>query len=294
MKYFNGILTLLPFHSFLCPSIHFPSLSSISLLQYDSSCQTLSPDGRIFQVEYAQKAVDLAGTAIGLKCSDGIVLAVEKPQSSKLLVAGSNRRIFGVDKHVGIAVTGTSADGRQFVNRAREEAGSYYDTYGHRILPNVLASRLALYAHYFTMGHYRPFGCAALSAGYDADMQVPELYMVEPSGQCLKYYACAAGKGAQAARTELEKVLNSRQERGITCLEAVDELARILHVIRDPSKDKPFELEMGWLTETSGYTYTLVPADAVKAADAKGKASLEGSAVVPVAGASAGGAGMDL
>ena len=188
----------------------------------------------------------------------------------------------------------TSADGRQFVNRAREEAGSYYDTYGHRILPNVLASRLALYAHYFTMGHYRPFGCAALSAGYDADMQVPELYMVEPSGQCLKYYACAAGKGAQAARTELEKVLNSRQERGITCLEAVDELARILHIIRDPSKDKPFELEMGWLTETSGYTYTLVPADAVKAADAKGKASLEGSAVVPVAGASAGGAGMDL
>ncbi len=159
------------------------------------------------------------------------------------------------------------------------------DTYGHRILPSVLSSRLALYAHYFTMGLYRPLGCAALAAGYDADLKTPELYMVEPSGQCLKYYACAAGKGAQAARTELEKILNNRPERGITCLEAIDEVARILHTIRDPSKDKPFELEMGWLTAASGYTYCLVPANVVKAADDKGKAGLAGAATLAAGGA---------
>ena len=223
--------------------------------------------------------MELAGTAIGLKCTDGIVLAVEKPQASKLLVAGSNRRVFGVDKHIGIAVTGTPADGRQFVNRAREEAQSYYSTYGHKIVPSVLSNRLALFAHYFTIhGSLRPFGTAGLVACFDEDLKTPELYMVEPSGQCLKYYACAAGKGAQSARTELEKILNSRGEGGISCKDAIDEVARILHVIRDPSKDKPFELEMGWLSEANGFKYQLVPEDVVKAADAKGKASLTGSA----------------
>jgi len=89
---------------------------------YDYSCGTYSPDGKIFQVDYAQKAVENSGTAVGLKCRDGVVVAVGKSQVSKMLVAGSNRRTFGVDAHVGIAVTGFAADGRQIVNRAREEA----------------------------------------------------------------------------------------------------------------------------------------------------------------------------
>lgn len=230
-------------------------------------------------MEYAQKAVELGGTAIGIKCSDGIVLAVEKPQSSKLLVHGSNRRIFTVDKHVGIACTGTPADGRQLVNRAREESSNYEDTYGSKIVPSVLSNRLALFTHYFTIhGSLRPFGTAGLIASYDEDMDTPELYMVEPSGQCNKYFACAAGKGAQAARTELEKLLNNRAEGGIACADAVNEVARILHVIRDPSKDRPFELEMGWLTAANNWKYQMCPMDMVRDADARGKASLEGSA----------------
>jgi 20S proteasome subunit alpha 7 len=204
---------------------------------------------------------------------------VEKPQSSKLLVAGSNRRVFGVDKHVGFACTGVPADGRQLVNRAREEASNYADTYGHPAVPSVLANRLALFVHYFTIhGSLRPFGASALMAAYDEDVKAAELYMVEPSGQCLRYYACAAGKGGQAARTELEKILSKRSESGITCNEAIGELARILHTIRDPSKDKPFELEMGWLTEANGYKWALVPDATVKEADRVAKENLAGGA----------------
>ena len=119
-----------------------------------------------------------------MKCSDGILLAVEKPIVSKLLVPGSNRRVFGVDKHVGVAITGVSADGRQLVNRAREEASNYEDTYGHKILPTVLSDRLSLFTHYFTLhGSLRPFGAAALTCAYDEDMKRAELYMVEPSGK---------------------------------------------------------------------------------------------------------------
>ena len=72
---------------------------------YDLSASTYSPDGRIFQVEYANKAVDNSGTAIGLKCKDGIVLAVERLVHSKLLVPGANRRIQTIDRHIGVVCT---------------------------------------------------------------------------------------------------------------------------------------------------------------------------------------------
>lgn len=80
---------------------------------YDLSNTTFSPDGRIFQVEYAQKAVDSSGTIIGLHCSDGIVIGVEKVKGSKMLVEGSGRRVHTVGKGMGLGVTGFVSDGRQ-------------------------------------------------------------------------------------------------------------------------------------------------------------------------------------
>jgi len=80
---------------------------------YDLSASTYSPDGRIFQIEYAGKAVENSGTVIGLKVKDGIVLAVENLVHSKLLVPGANRRIQTIDPHIGLATAGFLADGRQ-------------------------------------------------------------------------------------------------------------------------------------------------------------------------------------
>jgi 20S proteasome subunit alpha 7 len=153
-----------------------------------------------------------------------------------MLVAGSNRAVFGVDSHAGVAVTGLSADGRQIVNRAREEAQSYKDSYGHKIVPAILTSRLGLYVHYYTLhASLRPFGSAALIAAYDEDLKTPELYMVEPSGVSFRYFACAAGKGSQAAKTELEKILSKNTSSsssaapvlGLSAREAVKELAKM-------------------------------------------------------------------
>lgn len=145
-----------------------------------------------------------------------------------MLVPGSNRSVFGIDKHAGVVVTGYAADGRQIVNRAREEAQSYKDTYGHLVVPSVLANRLALYVHYFTIySSLRPFGSTAIVAAYDNDIEEAQLYMVEPSGSTLRFFGCAAGKGANAAKTEIEKLLNKQGNNGITCREAVKELARM-------------------------------------------------------------------
>lgn len=96
---------------------------------YDLSASTYSPEGRIFQIEYAAKSVENSGTVIGIKCKDGVVLAVEKLVASKLMVPGTNRRVLGVDRHAGLATAGLVADGHHLAKRAREEAVAFRDTY---------------------------------------------------------------------------------------------------------------------------------------------------------------------
>lgn len=96
---------------------------------YDLSASTYSSDGRIFQIEYATKAVENAGTAIGLRTRDGVVFGVENLIQSKLLVPGSNQRIHQIDRHVGMTTAGLISDGKHLSGRAREEASNFLDTY---------------------------------------------------------------------------------------------------------------------------------------------------------------------
>merc|ERR1712221_6329 len=114
---------------------------------YDLSASQFSPDGRVFQVEYAQKAVENSGTSIALKGKDGVVFAVEKLVTSKLYENGANRRIFSVDTHIGMAVAGLLADSRQIFETARKEASNYRSEYGNNIPVKYLADRVAMYKH---------------------------------------------------------------------------------------------------------------------------------------------------
>lgn len=253
---------------------------------YDLSSSTFSPDGRIFQVEYAHKAVENAGTALGLRCSDGVVLAVEKPLITKMLVKETTgRRVHTVDEYAGVAITGFVSDGRQIVNRAREEASNYDETYGTKIPARTLANRLSAYVHYFTLhGALRPFGCSTLIAAYDPATKEHSLHMVEPSGVTYEYYGAAAGRGRQPARTEMEKLsINPKQVAAsgdgqgelITCAEGVKQLAKIIYTLHDEAKDKPFELEMSWLCEGSGWKHVGVPKGVIAEATAWAKKEIE-------------------
>lgn len=252
---------------------------------YDLSSSTFSPDGRIFQIEYAAKAVENAGTALGLRCRDGVVMAVEKPLQSKMMVAKTTgRRIHTVDEHSGVAITGLVSDGRQIVNRAREEASNYEQTYGTKIPPQTLANRLSTYVHYFTLhGALRPFGCSTLVASYDPATKDHSLHMVEPSGVSYEYFGAAAGRGRQPARTEMEKLAINPKTAGdsgggdntITVAEAVKQLAKIIYTLHDESKDKPFELEMSWLSESTGWKHTGVPRTMVEEATVWAKKEIE-------------------
>jgi 20S proteasome subunit alpha 7 len=230
---------------------------------YDLFSSTFSPDGRIFQVEYANKAVENAGTIIGIKASNGIVLGVSKPILHKMVVPStcSYKRIHNIDIHTGIASTGFLPDARILVSRAIDEASDFEDQFGIKIPPKLLADRLGYYMHYFTLhGGLRPFGATVIMGGYDHDVKQPSLYMIEPNGSAHSYFGCATGKGKQAAKTELEK-LNLHTEP-CNVLDAVKNMSKILTMLHNENKDntgKPLEMEFSWICEESGWKHVGVP-----------------------------------
>ncbi|QRV72490.1 proteasome subunit alpha type protein [Ceratobasidium sp. AG-Ba] len=237
---------------------------------YDLSASTYSPDGRLFQVEYASKAVENSGTAIGLKVKDGVVLAVEKWVQSKLLIPEANRRIATIDRHIGMATSGLLADGRAIANRARDEAQNYRDTYMSPTPLKALADRIGLYVQAYTLySSVRPFGISAILASVDKDG--PSLYVVQPSGVFYGYNGAAVGKGRQLANTELEKLNLSE----LTAREAVFEAARIIHLVHDDTKDKEFELELSWIGPETNGRHAAVPRELWAEADRKAREALD-------------------
>ncbi|KAI0082557.1 20S proteasome subunit [Panus rudis PR-1116 ss-1] len=237
---------------------------------YDLSASTYSPDGRIFQVEYANKAVENSGTAIGLRVKDGVVLAVEKLIHSKLLVPEANRRIQTVDRHVGMATSGLLADGRHLANRARDEAYNFRELYRSPPPVKELVSRLGLYVQAYTLySSVRPFGCSTILGG--VDNSGPALYIIEPSGIAYGFHGAAVGKGRQLAKTELEKLKLAE----LTTREAVYEAARIIHLVHDDNKEKEFELELSWIGDETNGLHLPVPKDLFEEADRKAREALE-------------------
>lgn len=204
-----------------------------------------SPDGRNFQVEYAAKAVENAGTSVGIKFKDGIVLAVEKIIASKLLVPGANKRIQTIDSHVGVAYSGLIPDGRHFVSRGRSEASNWRSIYKEQIPVKSLADRMSSYAQAYTLyNSVRPFGVTTIVGGVDENGA--HLYMIEPSGTSWGYLGAATGKGRQLAKSELEKL----DFDSLSGQDAVKEAAKIIYMAHEDSKDKDFELEMSWVSKS--------------------------------------------
>jgi len=238
---------------------------------YDLSPHQFSPDGRVFQVEYANKAVENSSTAMAIKCKDGVVFGVEKLMTSKLYESGTGKRIFSIDTHVGMAVAGLISDARQIVSVARDEAAYYRSVYGTPIPVKFLADKVAGYVHAYTLySAYRPFGCSVVLSSYEK-FNGAELYMIEPSGVFYGYHGCAVGKAKQNAKTEIEKL----KLENMTCKDAVKEIARIVYIVHDEVKDKAFELELSWVgTETDGL-HCMVPNDIAKEAEDLAKKSLE-------------------
>src|SRR5512136_1001124 len=159
---------------------------------YDRAITVFSPDGRLFQVEYAREAVKRGTTAVGVKAVDGVVLLVDKRVTSKLLEAESIEKIFQIDEHIGAATSGLVADARVLIDYARVEAQNNRVTYDEPIGLEELSKRICDYKYAYTQsGGVRPFGTALLIAGVNDSSA--RLFETDPSGALLEYKATAIG-----------------------------------------------------------------------------------------------------
>jgi proteasome alpha subunit len=170
---------------------------------YDMTPTMYSPDGRIYQVEYAIETVKRGTLAIGVKSKDGVIMAVEEIPR-KLQVSGITQKIFQVDDHIGVAAAGYIPDARVQVDDARTFSQSHKLIYDEQVEVETVAKHLADRCHQYTQySGVRPFGVALIIAGVDQRGNL--LYVTDPSGTFVSYAAVAIGASADEVNAFLEK-----------------------------------------------------------------------------------------
>lgn len=172
--------------------------------QYSFSLTTFSPSGKLVQIEYALNAVNAGATSLGIKATNGVVIATEKKLPSILIDEESVRKISLLTENIGVVYSGMGPDSRVLVRKSRKQAQAYHRLYEENIPVTQLTREIATVMQEFTQsGGVRPFGVSLLVAGYDADG--PHLFQVDPSGSYFSWKASAIGKNMINAKTFLEK-----------------------------------------------------------------------------------------
>ncbi len=174
---------------------------------YDMTPTMYSPDGRIYQVEYAIETVKRGTLAIGISTKQGVIMAVEeKPRA--LQTANVTQKIFQVDYHIGVAAAGYIPDARIQVDNARFFSQGNRLTYDESVEVATVAKHLADQSHQFTQySGVRPNGVALIIAGIDQKGE--SIYVIDPSGTYVQYAAIAIGAGSDDVNSFLEKHYNA-------------------------------------------------------------------------------------
>ncbi len=209
---------------------------------YDMTPTMYSPDGRIYQVEYAIETVKRGTLAIGISNKDGIIVAVEeKPRT--LQTANITQKIFQVDSHIGIAAAGYIPDARVQVDGARFFSQGTKMTYDEPVEVATVAKHLADQAHQFTQyGGVRPNGVSMIIAGVDQNGQ--SIYVTDPSGTYIQFAAVAIGAGADEVNEFFEKYYNA--DMG---LEEAASLAIAAINLKSEEKDAIKHIKMAKITK---------------------------------------------
>ncbi|URD96938.1 hypothetical protein MUK42_32491 [Musa troglodytarum] len=174
--------------------------------RYDSRTTIFSPEGRLYQVEYAMEAIGNAGAAIGILARDGVILVGEKKVTSKLLqTSRSTEKMYKVDDHLACAVAGIMSDANILINTARVQAQRYTFAYQEPMpIEQLVQSLCDTKQGYTQFGGLRPFGVSFLFAGWDKNYGF-QLYMSDPSGNYSGWKAAAIGANSQAAQSMLKQ-----------------------------------------------------------------------------------------
>ena len=197
---------------------------------YDRGITIFSPDGRLYQVEYAREAVKRGTASIGIRTDEGVVLAVDKRIRSPLMERSSVEKIHKADDHIGIASAGHVADARQLIDFARQQAQinrlRYEEPIGVETLTKAVTDHIQQYTQ---LGGARPFGVALIIGGIEDGK--PRLYETDPSGTPYEWKALAIG----ADRADLQEYLEEHYDEGASLDDGVDLALSALASVNDGS-----------------------------------------------------------
>ena len=181
------------------------------MMGYDRAITMFSPDGRLLQVEYAKKTVRQGSTAIGMVCSDGVLLVADKRIVDSLMVPESVEKIWQIDENIGAAASGILSDARVLIDRAQLKAQQNRVTYDSEIDTLTIVKDICDLKQICTQsGGLRPFGVSILVAGIDES--TPKLFETDPIGIYFQYKATAIGEG----EVEVEEILHSEYKPELT------------------------------------------------------------------------------
>ena len=195
---------------------------------YDRGITIFSPDGRLYQVEYAREAVKRGTASIGIRTEDGVVLVVDKRIRSPLMERTSVEKIHKADDHIGIASAGHVADARQLIDFARRQAQVNQLRYSEPIGVETLTKSVTDHIQQYTqVGGARPFGVALIIGGIEDGK--PRLYETDPSGTPYEWQALAVG----ADRGSIEDYLEEHYREDLTLDEGVGLALEALASVND-------------------------------------------------------------
>jgi 20S proteasome subunit alpha 1 len=179
---------------------------------YDRHISIFSPEGKLYQVEYAIKAAKSSGlTSVGIRGKDSVCVATQKRVPDVLTDPEYETNIYAITSSIGCIITGLPADGRSLVIRSRQIASDFQDKNGYECPVHWLSYKVANLGQLYTQHAYmRPYGVTMMFFAID-DEKGPQLFKVDPAG---KFYGCrggAAGTKEEEATALLEKIHKKKE-----------------------------------------------------------------------------------
>lgn len=204
---------------------------------YDRAITVFSPDGRLFQVEYAVETVNRGATILGITCSEGVVLGAEETIETKLEDPDFSWKLYKVDDHVGAAIVGLSSDARILIDQARVYAQSNRLMYDEPIDVEVITKRIGDLKQLYTQhAGVRPFGVSIIFGGVDKIGS--RLFATHPSGSYHGYKAVAVGVGREQVTDILKKEYHEDMKLDEAIKLAIRCLVKALETRGEPTRVK--------------------------------------------------------